>query len=94
MEKIRCVVERVTYQNEENGWSVLRASFKVGATLMVKGEWRMDPKFGKQIKVESWTEEITSSIVGIEKYLGSATSPTPPSQEPRRFACSSGKSRL
>lgn len=28
MEKIRCVVERITYQNEENGWSVLRASVK------------------------------------------------------------------
>ena len=87
MEKIRCVVERITYQNEENGWSVLRVSvkgykdlvtlvgnfcdIKVGATLMVEGEWRMDPKFGKQIKAESWTEEMPSSIVGIEKYLGS-----------------------
>ncbi len=87
MEKIRCVVERITYQNEENGWSVLRVSIKgykdlvtlvgnfcdikVGATLMVDGEWRVDPKFGKQIKAESWTEEMPSSIVGIEKYLGS-----------------------
>ncbi len=87
MEKIRCVVERITYQNEENGWSVLRVSvkgykdlvtlvgnfcdIKVGATLMVEGEWRVDPKFGKQIKAESWTEEMPSSIVGIEKYLGS-----------------------
>lgn len=87
MEKIRCVVERITYQNEENGWSVLRVSvkgykdlvtlvgnfcdIKVGATLMVEGEWCVDPKFGKQIKAESWTEEMPSSIVGIEKYLGS-----------------------
>lgn len=87
MEKIRCVVERITYQNEENGWSVLRVSvkgykdvvtlvgnfcdIKVGATLMVEGEWRVDPKFGKQIKAESWTEEKPSSIMGIEKYLGS-----------------------
>ena len=87
MEKIRCVVERITYQNEENGWSVLRVNvkgykdlvtlvgnfcdIKVGATLMVEGEWRVDPKFGKQIKAESWTEEMPSSIVGIEKYLGS-----------------------
>ena len=87
MEKIRCVVERITYQNEENGWSVLRASVKgykdlitlvgnfcdtkVGASLVVEGEWRTDPKFGKQIKVESWTEEMPSSILGMEKYLGS-----------------------
>lgn len=28
MENIRCTVERITYQNEENGWSVLRVNVK------------------------------------------------------------------
>ena len=28
MENIRCTVERITYQNEENGWSVLRVNAK------------------------------------------------------------------
>ena len=87
MEKIRCTVERITYQNEENGWSVLRVNVKgykdvvtlvgnfcdtkVGAVLDVEGNWRVDAKFGKQFQAVSWKEELPSSIVGIEKYLGS-----------------------
>lgn len=63
MENIRCTVERITYQNEENGWSVLRVNVKgykdvvtlvgnfcdtkVGAVLAVEGNWRMEAKFGK-----------------------------------------------
>lgn len=87
MENIRCTVERITYQNEENGWSVLRVNVKgykdvvtlvgnfcdtkVGAVLAVEGNWRMDTKFGKQFQAVNWKEELPSSIVGIEKYLGS-----------------------
>lgn len=87
MENIRCTVERITYQNEENGWSVLRGNVKgykdvvtlvgnfcdtkVGAVLAVEGNWRMDAKFGKQFQAVNWKEELPSSIVGIEKYLGS-----------------------
>ena len=87
MEKIRCTVERITYQNEENGWSVLRVNVKgykdvvtlvgnfcdtkVGAVLAVEGDWRMDAKFGRQFQAVNWQEELPSSIVGIEKYLGS-----------------------
>lgn len=87
MENIRCTVERITYQNEENGWSVLRVNVKgykdvvtlvgnfcdtkVGAILAVEGNWRMDAKFGKQFQAVNWKEELPSSIVGIEKYLGS-----------------------
>ena len=26
MERLRCVVERITYQNEENGYSVLKVA--------------------------------------------------------------------
>lgn len=87
MENIRCTVERITYQNEENGWSVLRVNVKgykdvvtlvgnfcdtkVGAVLAVEGNWKMDAKFGKQFQAVNWKEELPSSIVGIEKYLGS-----------------------
>ena len=87
MENIRCTVERITYQNEENGWSVLRVNVKgykdvvtlvgnfcdtkIGAVLAVEGNWRMDAKFGKQFQTVNWKEEMPSSIVGIEKYLGS-----------------------
>lgn len=87
MENICCTVERITYQNEENGWSVLRVNVKgykdvvtlvgnfcdtkVGAILAVEGNWKVDAKFGKQFQAVNWKEELPSSIVGIEKYLGS-----------------------
>ena len=60
MVKIRCVVERVTYQNSENGYSVLKCAVKnynelvtvvgnlldanVGAVLLIDGNWKVDAK--------------------------------------------------
>ena len=87
MEKIKCTIERITYQNPENGYSVLQATIKgyreeqtlvgtfhevtVGAVLTVEGNWRVDKRYGRQFAVEKWTEELPADIIGIEKYLGS-----------------------
>ena len=87
MEKIKCTIERVTFQNPENGYSVLQATVKgyrdeqtlvgtfhevtVGAVLTVEGNWRVDKRYGRQFAVESWTEELPATVIGIEKYLGS-----------------------
>ena len=87
MEKIKCTIERITFQNPENGYSVLQASIKgfreeqtivgtfhevtVGALLTVEGDWRVDKRYGRQFAAESWTEEMPADIIGIEKYLGS-----------------------
>ena len=87
MEKIRCTIDHITYQNQENGYSVLQASVKgyrdkqtlvgtfhevtVGACLVVEGEWKVDKRYGRQFAAQSWEEELPATIVGIEKYLGS-----------------------
>ena len=87
MEKIKCTVERVTFQNPENGYSVLQTTIKgyrdeqtvvgsfydvtVGAILTVEGSWRIDSRYGRQFVAQSWSEEMPATIVGIEKYLGS-----------------------
>lgn len=87
MEKIKCTIERVTFQNTENGYYVLQATIKgyreeqtivgtfhevtVGAVLIVEGIWRVDKRYGRQFSAEKWTEEMPADIVGIEKYLGS-----------------------
>ena len=87
MEKIKCTIERVTFQNPENGYSVLQATVKgyrdeqtlvgtfhevtVGAVLTVEGNWRVDKRYGRQFAVESWTEKLPATVIGIEKYLGS-----------------------
>lgn len=87
MEKIKCTIERITFQNPENGYSVLQANIKgyreeqtlvgtfhevtVGAVLTVEGNWIVDKRYGRQFAVEKWTEELPADIIGIEKYLGS-----------------------
>jgi exodeoxyribonuclease V alpha subunit len=87
MEKIKCTIERITFQNPDNGYSVLQASVKgyreeqtlvgifhevtVGAVLTVEGYWRVDKRYGSQFAAESWSEELPADLIGIEKYLGS-----------------------
>lgn len=87
MEYLRCVVERITYQNEENGYTVLKCRAKsysdlvtvvgampdahVGSVLSLEGFWKMDSKYGRQFSVEKWEETLPATVYGIEKYLGS-----------------------
>jgi len=85
--KLRCVVERITYQNPENGYSVMKVKVKgyddlvtiignllevpVGSVLLCEGEWKMDRKYGNQFAAQTWEEVMPATIYGIEKYLGS-----------------------
>ena len=87
MIKLRCVIEHITYQNEKNGWSVMKVKVKgydnlvtltgslldvpVGSVLLVDGDWRVDPKYGQQFVAQSWSEVMPATLYGIEKYLGS-----------------------
>lgn len=87
MIKLRCVVEHITYQNPENGWSVMKVKVKgydnlvtltgslldvpVGSVLLVDGDWKVDARYGQQFVAQSWTEVMPATIYGIEKYLGS-----------------------
>lgn len=87
MIKLRCVVERITYQNSDNGYSVMKVNVKgyndpvtlvgnllevpVGSVLLCDGNWKVDKKYGSQFVAESWEEVMPATIYGIEKYLGS-----------------------
>ena len=87
MQKIRCVVERVTYRNEQNGYTVIKTRVKgyndlipivgnlldvsVGSVLTVTGDWKIDSKFGRQFVATEWEETLPATVYGIEKYLGS-----------------------
>lgn len=87
MMKLRCVVEHITYQNQENGYSVMRVKVKdyadlvtlvgnlldvpVGAVLLCDGVWKMDKRYGRQFVCETWEEVMPATVYGIEKYLGS-----------------------
>ena len=81
------MVERITYQNEQNGYSVLKCRARgwqdlvtvvgnmpevhVGSVLTLGGSWRVDSKYGRQFSVESFEETLPATVYGIEKYLGS-----------------------
>ncbi len=85
--KLRCVVERITYRNDSNGYSVIKTRVKgnsdliavvgnllnvnVGSVLLVTGDWKIDSKFGRQFVATEWEETLPATVYGIEKYLGS-----------------------
>ena len=86
MEKLECTVENIVYQNEINGFTVIRSridgyvglksvvgimhDIKVGAKLEITGDWKED-KYGRSFNIRSYIEKLPSTIDGIEKYLGS-----------------------
>jgi len=81
------VVERVTYFNPDNGYSVLRLSVKgypdfvtvvgnlpevtPGESLRVLGQWAMHADYGRQFKAERCEQVLPATVEGIRRYLGS-----------------------
>ncbi len=80
-------IERVTYSNEETGYTVATISVRgyrepvtvvgkiiaptPGEILLVKGVWVNHLRFGRQFKVEDHTIKVPATVVGIKKYLAS-----------------------
>ncbi len=81
------ILERVTYVNEENAWSVVRLAVpgkkdlvtvvgnllgvQPGENLRLRGSWTQDRKYGEQFKADGYVTVQPATLVGIEKYLGS-----------------------
>jgi exodeoxyribonuclease V alpha subunit len=81
------ILERVTYANEENAWSVVKVAVEgkrnpvtvvgnlpgvqPGVNLRVVGSWVTDKKWGPQFRAQSYTAVTPATIMGIQKYLGS-----------------------
>ena len=87
MDKLKGVVERLTFVNEDNGFSVIKvkasgfpelvtvvgkfAAINPGAIVEFQGKWHNDAKYGKQFLAEHYQETMPATVAGIEKYLGS-----------------------
>lgn len=85
--KLTGQIERITYNNPENGYTVLRLVVRgyadlvtavgflpaptVGEELLMNGEWQEHPKFGMQFKIYSCETVAPSTETGLEKYLSS-----------------------
>jgi exodeoxyribonuclease V alpha subunit len=80
-------IERITYTNEENGFTIAKVKIggrqdlitvvgnlmapSPGEILEMRGEWTTHPKFGKQFKVVHFKTKVPVTVLGIKKYLGS-----------------------
>src|SRR5215475_10302595 len=80
-------IERVTYHNEQNGYTVLRlrisgrgepvtvvgnfSAVSPGESLRVTGLWTTHPQYGDQFKMTDYAVARPATIAGIQKYLGS-----------------------
>ncbi len=84
---LEAVLERITYANEENGYTVARVATRgsadlttvvgnllgaqPGESLRMRGLWKSHPQFGKQFEVRDYTTVLPATIQGIRRYLGS-----------------------
>lgn len=84
---LRGQIERVTYTNEENSYTVVKVKVygrkdlvtvignivnpTPGEIISMKGEWGNHPKYGEQFKVVFCQCTTPATVYGIEKYLGS-----------------------
>ncbi|SEM22999.1 exodeoxyribonuclease V alpha subunit [Syntrophus gentianae] len=80
-------IERVTFINEENGYTVARVKVPgrrepvtvvggmmnpmPGEKVRMKGEWTNHPRFGEQFRIVFCESSVPATVYGIEKYLGS-----------------------
>jgi exodeoxyribonuclease V alpha subunit len=87
MAQLQGSVERITYSNKENGFTVAKlrltgqrglvklvgkmASVQRGEDLIVRGQWDRHPVFGRQFNVKSYKSSQPDTLEGIQKYLGS-----------------------
>ena len=87
LETLIGLVEHVTFQSEDSGFSVLKVKANghrelvtvVGVTppvtagewIETSGRWAHDRKFGQQFKIESIKTTRPDTLEGIERYLGS-----------------------
>ena len=85
--EIQGQVERITFYNKENGYTIARLkipgnrdlitivgnlfSIIPGEILKLKGEWKNHPKYGEQFLIQSYESIVPASVKGVEKYLGS-----------------------
>ncbi|MFF5228211.1 ATP-dependent RecD-like DNA helicase [Dactylosporangium sp. NPDC000521] len=84
---LEAVLERLTYANEETGYTVARVATgrgtdlltvvgallgaQPGESLRMRGWWSSHPQYGRQFEVASYTTVLPATIQGIRRYLGS-----------------------
>ena len=79
------LIERVTYCNDENGYTVAKVkvygrndlvtvvgnimSPTPGEVINMKGEWASHPKYGEQFKIAYYNTSVPASVYGIQPWV-------------------------
>lgn len=87
MEQIWGYVERITFHNAENGFTVAKIKeprktelttvvgtlhqIQPGETIRCFGSWKCNPSHGMQFEVHDYKREAPADLLGIQKYLES-----------------------
>lgn len=87
LQTLEGTLERVTFQNEENGYTVAKVvprgkayevtvigtltGVNVGESLRLRGVWTEHPRYGKQFQVRDYVVHLPATLEGLRKYLGS-----------------------
>ncbi len=86
MDYIEGTIESIVYYSPDTGYHICKfiledqqamtiignfPPLSPGEVLKIKGKWELNPKFGKQFRVENYTPVMPSTAKGIEKFLSS-----------------------
>jgi len=85
-EPVEGVLDEIVFYNPDNGYTVAKflpeggeemtvvgcfPPLTPGEVLRVRGAWELNPRFGRQFKVDHFTLTLPASAGGIEKFLAS-----------------------
>jgi exodeoxyribonuclease V alpha subunit len=84
---LEAVLERITYANQDTGYTVARVATdrssdlltvvgpllgaQPGESLRLQGRWTSHPQYGRQFQVDTYQTVLPATIQGIRRYLGS-----------------------
>lgn len=80
-------LEKITYYNRENHYTIAKFSIRnsqnpvtvlgympdpnLGESLKITGTWETHPRYGQQLKIDSFEVILPATVEGIKKYLQS-----------------------
>ena len=87
METLQGILERIVYESLDTGYTVGRlsardhaelitvvgnlASVNPGESLLLRGEWVDNAKYGRQFQIDKYETILPANVIGLRKYLGS-----------------------
>ncbi len=86
MEIVEGILEHITFYSERTSYLVGRLkqdgekevtfvgyfpTLQEGEMLCLKGEWKVHPRYGKQLQVKEWEAVIPTTVKGLERFLAS-----------------------